>query len=153
MMLIVLSRLIFILLKENCMIKTILIAAVAALILIALIILVVLKIAKAHTQKKAASDGIITSEERAKLDKLQTTEQVVSYGLDFLPNILSRMEKVEKVYDSYAKATGQPVSELKKDEVMEKLESVCAVKGVPFDEKQLSFFVERLIEFSKIVNF
>lgn len=135
------------------MIKTILIAAVAALILIALIILVVLKIVKTRTHKKVVSDGVVTRDEQVKLDNIQSVEQTVSYGLDFLSNILSRMEKVEKVYDSYSKATGQPVSELKKDEVMEKLESVCAVKGIPFDEKQLSSVVERLIEFSKIVNF
>lgn len=135
------------------MIKTILIAAVAALILIALIILVVLKIVKTRTYKKVVSDGVVTRDEQVKLDNIQSVEQTVSYGLDFLSNILSRMEKVEKVYDSYSKATGQPVSELKKDEVMEKLESVCAVKGIPFDEKQLSSVVERLIEFSKIVNF
>lgn len=135
------------------MIKTILIAAVAALILIALIILIVIKIVKAKTVEKVASDGVITNEEQAKLENIQSAEQAVSYSLDFLSSILSRMEKVEKVYDSYSKATGQPVSELKKDEVMEKLESVCAVKGIPFDEKQLSSVIERLIEFSKIVNF
>lgn len=134
------------------MIETIVFYIAAGAVVLAVITFFLFKLIIHVKTKKAMKDGVITEEEQAEIDAVKDVQDTVNYGLDFVRNVMLKMESVEKFMDTYAKATGQKVGELKKSEVMEKIETYCATNGIPFDSDIVSKLVEDLIVFSKNVN-
>lgn len=67
--------------------------------------------------------------------------------------ILSDMEVVEGLYNQIKQIDNSPMPELKKSEVMTKIKTYCTLHKIDVDEGILDEVVERLITFSKKVNY
>lgn len=71
--------------------------------------------------------------------------------IDIIFEIINNMQTSEKALSPLKAIIGN-VGDMKKDDVLTKLQNFCLTRGIKFDSEKISYIVEKLIEFSKTVN-
>lgn len=77
----------------------------------------------------------------------------VDIGEILYKQIMDSMEIAENTYNAIKSVANIDVSKLKLSDVISKVQNYCLINGIAYDERDIVERIERLISFSKSVNF